>query len=119
LNSKSQSRKDNDEKLEEDNVEKIRGTGLTSTMATLTQRVKTYPHLDFIIVAGDNYYPQKDNSKDKTKDKTKTKDKPKSDINPLTFSMIYKKSKYFIFYKIFETIYGVVYHIIYTNYRIY
>ena len=40
-------------------------------------------------------------------------------FNPLTFSMIYKKSKYFTFYKIFETIYGVVYHIIYTNYRIY
>jgi len=68
------------EQNEQDEKEKIRGTGLTSTMATLTQRVKTYPHPDFIIVAGDNYYPQKDNSKNKTKDKTKTQDKPKSDI---------------------------------------
>ena len=52
--------------------------GLEDTMASLKDFLQKTP-VDFIAVAGDNYYPGKDKKKDKDKDKDKDKKKEKGD----------------------------------------
>ena len=48
---------------------------------SVLQEIKQQPDIDFLVVAGDNYYPQKKTEKDKDGKKTKTKTFSQDDFN--------------------------------------